>query len=479
MHRALSWTLSIAFHILVAAALFHTVHMAPLELKDVMEVDLTEMETPTPVAALPIPQAVPAPEPAQPEAPIAAAPLPTDKTVVLADEPPESIAPAKPAPAPEPEPDVVKISPAKTLPPEERPDSDRIDVRKNDFIVSRGHEARFGRSMMADYYSYSSKEFSGQFRTRDDRVITIIDARNTEYGRFLIYDSKNKTLRRLKQAMGKYVYTIGPSVYEDEPISGSVTFLAKDDRIERFILQTDDDRLAHYPRKVHVREEDVSFAGAAGELHGHTSLPPYGEGHTGVVFLHGNSCEESSMVKGFTRALSMHNLASVSFMPRGCEAAEPSPGTMGELNDDIGKAMDYLGDRPQVNQKNIGIWGNGPGVVPAIEAANNPNHQVQFLVCLLNDSVDPKDMPDRNTLANLPVSTLWLITGRDTGKWRPFITQLESLRDKSKLPFSIIIAPLKASRDVLDIEGDESVWVEQVTEDHAQLAISWIDSIRK
>lgn len=481
MRNPLCWFLSILLHGILVFVLLQAIHLTPYDLKDVMEVDLTKMEIPEEVAHMPVPQKPISPEPIEPETTAVTAPLPQDKTVVLDDSPQEEIlqTESESVMTPEPIPDVVEISPVKTEQPEDKPTPKKIMVRKGDFIVSRGHEARFGRSLMADYYSYSANEFSGQFKTADDRVITIIDARNTKYGRFLIYDSKNKTLRRLK-AFGKYVYTIGPSVHADEPVTGSVTFLAKEDRIERFILMTDDDRIAHYPRKVHVRDDDILFSGTGGELHGHTSLPPYGEGHAGMIFVHGNACEEPGLIQGFTRTLSMLNLASLSFMPRGCSGDNPTPGSEAELTEDISSALSYLADRPQVDPKNIGIWGNGPGVVPAISAINaSPQTPPKFMVCVLNDALDPKTMPNWEELAKIPVPVLWLITGRNTAKWRPYLTTLESLRDQDKRPFSIIIAPLKASQDVLDAEGAQSAWIEQVAEDHARLAASWIQNLGK
>jgi len=479
MQRSLSWLFSLLFHVILVTMLFQTVHFTPFELEEIMEVDLVEMEKPEPIAHMPVPQKIPSPEPAAPEIPAVAAPLPLDKTVVLDDSPPEPTPPSEPAPALEPEPKAIEISPVKTETPKEETKPDRILVRKDDFIASRGHEARFGRALMGDYYSYSADEFSGQFKTKDDRVITIIDARNTKYGRFLIYDSKNKTLRRLKQ-FAKYVYTIGPSIHADEPISGSVTFLAKNDRIERFILMTDDDRIAHYPRKVHVREDDILFPGKKSELQGHTTLPPYGEGCAGVVFIHGNQCVDPSLIKGFTRALSMHNLASLSFSPRGCDGEDATPGTIAELTEDTIAALTYLAGQPQIAKDKIGIWGNGPGVIAAIKTAGAPHQTpLRFMVCLLDDSLEVDAMPDQKELAQLSIPILWLVTGRHTAEWRPFITTLEGLRDRDKLPFSIVIAPLKASQDVLDAESDQSGWVEQVTEDHARLADSWIQNLGK
>ncbi|MGE4422468.1 MAG: alpha/beta hydrolase family protein [Pseudodesulfovibrio sp.] len=494
MQRALSWALSILFHAVVAVALLNSVSLPPLSPEELMEVNLTEVPEPQPIIPMPAPAPAPEPEAAKecPDVLPAPAPLPMDKTVVLDDAAPPEAAPQpapEDAPAPTPEPDVIEISPSKTLPPEPAPAPEpaseedlaedglpkKIYVRK-DGTVHRGAEARFGRAMMGDYFSYSSKEFSGQFRAKDDRIISIIDARNTKYGRFLIYDSKNKTLRRLKQAFGKYVYTIGPSVYADEPVTGSVTFLAKDDRIERFILVTDDDRIAHYPVKVHVREEEVAFDGPTGRIEARFSRPPYDEGHAGVVVVHGPECADPGMVQAFTRTLSMHGLAALTFSPRGCGLETPSPAGTGELAEDTASAFDFLAAHPSIGADKAGIWGSGPGVPAAIRAAGQASPR--FLVCMLTDALDPAAMPERAALAGLKLPVFWLITGRETAKWRPLIRTLEALRDKEKRAFTIVIAPAKTSREVLQAEGERSSWVEQVADDHASLAVSWINGLK-
>jgi hypothetical protein len=486
MQRALSWTLSILFHAVVAAALIHSVDLPDLLPEELMEVNLTEVREPESIMPMPAPAPEPPPAASRecPAAPPAAAPLPMDKTVVLDDAPPPETAPPPEAEAvPPPEPEVIEISPSKTLPPEPPAQEElaedglpkTIHVRE-DATVHRGAEARFGRALMGDYFSYSSKEFSGQFRTKDDRVISIIDARNTKYGRFLIYDSKNKTLRRLKQAFGKYVYTIGPSVYADEPVTGSVTFLAKDDRIERFILMTDDDRLAHYPVKVHVREEETAFDGPAGRIEARLSRPPYDEGHAGVVVVHGPDCADPGMVQAFTRTLSMHGLAALSFTPRGCGDESPAPAGAGELAEDAVSAFNFLAAHPSIDAGKTGIWGSGQGVPAAVRAALQASPG--FLVCMLTDGLAPGDLPGRDVLAGLDMPVFWLVTGRETAKWRPLITVLETLRDREKRGFTIVVAPAKTSREVLQAEGERSSWVGQVADDHASLAASWINGLR-
>ncbi|MEF2231822.1 MAG: hypothetical protein V3571_12895 [Pseudodesulfovibrio sp.] len=483
--RYASWLLSLCLHLIVLATLAQTVRLAPLDPEKLMELDLTRLEPSEEVVIAPPAPPAPPPEPMEcpplPEAPPVppeAAPLPMDKTLVLADEP---VAPLpEPEPEPEPgEPEVKEISPVKTPEPE-RPDPDkgeRIDVRKGDIVVHRGHEARFGRSMMADYFSYSASEFSGQFTTRDNRTVTIIDARNTKYGRFLIYDSKNKTLRRLKE-FSKYVYTIGPSLDADEPVIGVVTFLAKDDRIERFVLTTDDDRFAHYPLKVHVREDEVAFDAPAGRLAGLTTLPPEGEGHPGVVFLPGQ-CVDPGLIRGVTRALAASQLASLFFEVRGCEGEDDEPADRATLAEDARAGLKLLSDTPRLRGGMIGLWGNGPGAPLAVDAVGAGFARPDFLVCLLNDGVSPADMPGMARLRALDMPVLWLITGRKTSAWRPFITTLESLRDKAGRAFTIVVAPQSGSREIAGAEGDLSAWMDQVAEEHARLAASWIRSLER
>jgi len=480
MKRYASWILSICLHLIVLAVLARSVVLRLPDLAQLLEVELTRVEEPAEeVVVTPPPPCEPAPVPAPPEAPVEAAPLPMDKTLVLADKPP---APEPAAPEPEPEaapaPDVVEISPVKVpVEPEKKElkDGERIDVRKGDIVVHRGHEARFGRSMMADYFSYSASEFSGQFTTRDNRTVTIIDARNTEYGRFLIYDSKHKTLRRLKE-FSKYVYTIGPSLEADEPVMGVVTFLAKDDRIERFVLTTDDDRYAHYPVKVHVREDEVTFAAPAGELHGVTTLPPEGTEHAGAVFVPG-LCVDSGLIRGVTRSLASRELASLFMETRGCDGGEGTPADRRTLAEDAAAGLKFLSDTPRLRGGRIGLWGNGPGAPVALDAVGEGFGRPAFVVCLLNDAVRPADMPGPDRLRRLDMPVLWIITGRGTRAWRPFITTLEKLRDKEKRPFTIVLAPESGSREIAGAEAGISAWMEQVAEDHARLAASWIRSL--
>lgn len=184
------------------------------------------------------------------------------------------------------------------------------------------------------------------------------------------------------------------------------------------------------------------------------------------------------MIQGVTRALSARGLSSLVPEPRMCGPDRATLGNDAILTEDTASALDDLASIPQVGADKAGIWGNGAGVPFAIHAAINHGEQrPKFLVCLLDDTLDPTKLPGKAELLQLTLPTLWLITGRDTSKWASVIPTLEALRDRDKRPFTIVLAPLRANNEVDKAKSANSGWVEQVTEDHARLAVSWIDRV--
>jgi len=495
LRQGFSWLFSLVIHLGLIMLLAQTVHFAVPDVAEFMELELTEMEK-----AVKIVQPLPTlePEPAMPEPvpdeaiPPEVMPLPMDETIVLDDPPPSppaQVAKVEPESVSAQEPEVVELGPAKEppkpksivlqpqpVPTEDGEKREKIVLRKDDIIAHRGHEARFGRSMMADYYSYSSSEFSGQFKVRDGRTISIIDARNTEYGRFLIYDSKHKTLRRMKES-SKYVYTIGPSLQADEPVIGLVIFLAKNDRIERFILKTDDERLAHFPNKIHVREEAVDIFTNDGIRKGYMSLPPTGKNHRGVVLVHGDHCVPRGLILGFTRSLSAQGLASLSLMPRWCGQDAPPADSKEQLVADTRAALSHFGNLGQVDFRHVGLWGNGPGIDIAVRASTGGALSPAYMVCMVTDSTNPADLPDREELSRLSFPVLWLITGKKIDRWLPLKTMLESMREDNGSRFTIVFAPVNENGDATDSLVNENGWVDSITENHARVATSWIQRV--
>lgn len=471
--RSICCLFSFLLHAVLLGVLAHVTDFHLTEIPEVLTINLFTSESIKP-KPIPVPQKV--------QAPSKKPSLPMNQTVILTDVPqpvPTATAAQQKTTSPE---DVIKISPKKRATPQDLNENQPrpLFIRGDDGLAHRGAEAHFGRSLLGDYFSYPPEQFSGNFKVgNEDRVITIIDARKTKYGRFLIYDSRTKTLRRLKE-FAKYVYTIGPSTDRDEPVVGSVTFLAKNDRIERFLLMTDDEEMAQVPNKLHVIEEECALACEQGKLDGLTTLPPSGTSPAGVVFVSGNRCVSMDLVHGITRSLGMRNISSLFFPPRGCKKNNAISSSDAELTQDIKTAFSSLAANPQVNKRRIGVWGHGLGVSTAIQSSTSMvGKKPAFLVCLLDESIAPRALPDRTQLAKLNMPVLWLITGRDTGAWQVLVAILENLRDVEKNPFTIVIAPTQANKKADKSMGNDLDWVEQATEDHVHLAASWILNLEK
>ena len=490
--RFLSISLSLLLHLALFLGMMQTVWLAPLDIPDIINVELMNTNQPAQEELLELP--------VQPEFEAPPVPVPPAELALPIPGPPPPVQSAQaenlpPAPAdlpesvqlPEPEtasPAAKEISPTKTLPPAcpVEPAKDEVIqqhiIRQNDQTVHRGHEARMGRTLFADYYSYSSTEFSGQFTVKD-RTVSIIDARKTKYGRFLIYDSKTGTLRRMKE-YAKYIYTIGPSLYEDEPVIGSVTFLAKDDRIERFILYMKGET-GLFPLKVHVRESEESVNSYGGtKVDTLTTLPPEGKGHPGVILIHGKDCVPQAMVQGFSRALGMNNVASMLFTPRGCgeNDAHSSTGSIHDLARDSGKTLISLAKNPAVDANRVGLWGNGPGVpltLLALKKGTVP--QARFVVMVLNDTLDPNDELDLAPLVQSGLPSLWIITGQNRHQWDPLVSRLQQLQ-KSGSNLKILVSPTIQGTESNQAGSLETVWVNQVTQGIADPASLWIHSLK-
>ena len=75
---------------------------------------------------------------------------------------------------------------------------------------------------------------------------------------------------------------------------------------------------------------------------GSLTRPPYGDAHPGVVVIHGTACADRGLVQSFTRSLSMFNLATLSFTPRGCSGDDAQPTSEADLIEDAVAARAHM-----------------------------------------------------------------------------------------------------------------------------------------
>lgn len=423
--RILSWLISVLLHVAVALLLTASTDVSAPRQERLINVELAEVEPESPASPV---ESESAPVPAgPPEA------MPLDKTIVLSREtvaPGGADTPAAPS-VPQPAHPVAAkpiSSSVSDLAPDLKGSEDAVTFGSAE---RRGAGARLGMELYSAFYSYSPDEFAGQFKVEgmhegENRVVTIIDARESEYGRLLIYDSRRGELRRLRR-FNKYIYTIGPSLYEDEPVTGSVTFLAKDDQVERFIYQPEGEK-AYFPAKVHFREQKLRIAVSGGTVDGILTLPPEPGQYRGMVLLYGLQCLEPSLVQGAVRALGMRGSAILAFSPLGC----PDSGPHGDPALQALAALRTLAGQPEVHNGSIGLLGVGEGCSLAVNAASGSS-DAGFVVCIPGSS----PVPPLEQVARLTVPSLWVVPAEE--RVGSFARGLERLRDDLGRPVTLVV----------------------------------------
>lgn len=404
--RVLSWIISIILHVVAALTLTASTNIPIPDEVPLINVELTTSEVPEDP-----PMVIPAPAQG-PEMPQ------LSSSIRVA----ENNRPA-PAPSPTAKPVSTTVSEKKSSP---QKTSYPVSINTAE---SRGEEAAFMLKLYSAFYSYSPSEFAGHFQVEGGRVLTIIDARKTSYGRLLLYDSKRRELRRLKR-FGKYIYTIGPSLYEDEPVTGSVTFLAGDDRINRFIYMPEGEK-AFYPGKTHFREKrghpELSGGAPAENI---LTLPPEEGKYPGMVLLHGTECVAANMVQGTTRAFSNEGIALTAFSAQKCFDGKKNAEA---LSRQITACVKLFRENPEVDDTRVGLLGIGDGVSLALKATSFPKIDVSFLVGL----IDWSSIPKIERIARLQVPSLWVVT--EDRRTRRFLRELRTLRDAKKRPVTIML----------------------------------------
>ncbi len=477
---AFSWFLSLLVNLGMAAAMYYAMTQ-PVDLRKITPQKLLEVEIVEPKPkAVPLPTAKPkAPKPeAQP--PSKALPVPTPE--MFSNPLAKAPEPGQPKASP-------KISPkaqgVKKLISEKKEgkgaesygstkgtrEAELKAFAESGGIVNvesdgykHGAEMRFGHAV--GFYSYPTEDFVGHYKDpKSGRVVAVIDARETPYGKLLLYDSQSGLFRPLTK-FGKYIYTYGPSFYEDKPVEGSVVFLADGDHISRIIWQPKEPP-AVFPVKIRFSEENISFESQGQEHAGTIIIPPGEKVFPAVVWLHGNGCEAPEMAKGFARLLALHNVATMIFSPKGCaDGTRPGAGALAEIALD---AVRFLKGRDDIDAKKVGIWSSGAAIEAGMLAAAQ-RRGPSFLICS-DDSEEAfsPDAPSSKAFGKVRAPALWILSGPDPRAfWGAYASAVKRAGDD----FSVKLLQTEMPKE----KGkDKTVGVlENFSHGYSKAAIPWI-----
>jgi dienelactone hydrolase len=442
---------------------------APPPSSNIVEVRKRAPATPAPPVARPAPP--PPPEAARAKASVRRTPPAPPRPLKPA---PPVVAPAAAPPQP--------ISEHKTEAPPRNADPELEEFAQSGGYVHpeapdylrHGAESRFGHVL--GYYTYTIEQYVGQYTYDDGQSsVTIIDARDTPYKCLLFYDSKTGIFRNLKQ-FGRYIYSYGPAFGEDEPVVGTIIFLANGDDISRVIWMHGGRQAAQFPNKIFFSERAVTFSRGFTDLSGTLILPP-GEGpFPAVVWLAGSQCRPRKLSEGVARQLVAQNVAVLLFDPRGCGTSEGKSGGDADLAEDALAAVAFLRRQERIDPKRVGIFGRDEGVSAALDACRAgrkaPNFLVQAVVA--QDAAPRPAVLSESALRALSIPSLWLFSGPDPRRiWSEDLALLESAP-----PYGLARVLLLPEEDTPPEDAPawarDAVRLERMTSGFARFAGPWI-----
>ncbi len=400
--QSVGLVLSVLLHVVIFLGMVHFVDQ-PLDFgrKPLITLDLlprTEPKPEQPAVAVPPPVQEKKPEPAKARlAKPVPAPLPTPKPPAamaprlaaeggktLAKPKPVAARPAAPPPPPPPGKPISDVRSDDAPPLNDDPELEAF-AKSGGYVsqeaedqLKHGAETRFGHVL--GFYTYTTEQFVGQYNYGEGGSVMVIDARDTPAGRLLLYDSKSGLFRTLRQ-FGRYIYTYGPAFGQDEPVQGSVTFLADGTNISRLIWMDDSGKSAIFPNKKQFIESQGTFTSGGTTLAG-TLIMPTGEGpYPAVVWVAGPDCQARQMLAAAARQLAVHNIAALVYDPRGCGRSGGKPADPAAQAADALAGLKFLRQQPKVDKNRVGFFGRDAGVTAAaLASAGRGSGGPDFLV---------------------------------------------------------------------------------------------------
>ena len=300
--------------------------------------------------------------------------------------------------------------------------------------LKTGAESRALRAMAVR--DFGVDDYNGFYQVTRNWHMNIIDARRV-YGTMLFFDSDSGVYRDLFK-FGKMIYTYGPKFTENDPVQGSITFLATKEGLSNTdvpwpsrVLWMPEEQAARFGTRVYFQEEPVRIQSGFFYLAGKLVIPPGQGPFPGVVFALDGECLPLELVSGFARMLCRHGIAVLVLQPVGCDGSSDVwwERSQDEKGQDLLAGITYLQQLQTIDPGRIGLWALNQGNTAAVTAAAD-SEGVDFLVLTFVASENVSPSPDQ--LQNvqpesLDTPVLWMFAGAEPERlWQD---QIERIRN--------------------------------------------------
>jgi alpha-beta hydrolase superfamily lysophospholipase len=159
--------------------------------------------------------------------------------------------------------------------------------------------------------------------------------------------------------------------------------------------------LASWDLTLAYRTEEVSFTQGDVTLRGTLYLPRRGDGHPGLVLIHGSGVQPRDESRFYARQYARRGVAALAYDKRGSGASSGNAGTATyqELAADVVRAIALLRRHPRIDPTRVGIWGlsEGEWVAPLAAQQSDP----AFLVLVSASALTPAEQVRHEVGANV------------------------------------------------------------------------------
>jgi pimeloyl-ACP methyl ester carboxylesterase len=234
--------------------------------------------------------------------------------------------------------------------------------------------------------------YAGNYKLADDRFISL-GAFSENGNRLTFYDSKTRRVGELYDLSDTdFISGIPRGNDSVEPTDLRVTFSRNERGETTGLVWREGDAPAVVAQKVNPhRNEEITFQNGDVTLRGTLTLPATQGRYPAVVFLHGSGAAQRPF--GFwPYYLARYGIATLVYDKRGAGAStgDWQTASFEDLADDALAAVELLRKHPNIDPRQIGLWGNSnSGWVVPIAAARSKD--VAFIISRVGSALPPHE----------------------------------------------------------------------------------------
>ncbi len=250
------------------------------------------------------------------------------------------------------------------------------------FVSEKGRKFPFRLDWMAETHP---ARYVGLYQVGPDHFISV----GPYLGSLYSMDSQSEQINfLLPRAETDFVCGTGSKTY---PVRATVHFATNELGKVTALQWKQQNAPALVGTPIKLREEEVSFKNGEVTLSGTLELPATKGPHPAVVIVHGSGPDIRQHYQLFADFFATHGVATLTYDKRGCGTSTGDWSVTGfdDLAGDALAGLELLRRRPDINARQVGLWGvSQGGWLVGLAAARSTN--VAFIISVSGPGITPE-----------------------------------------------------------------------------------------